>query len=79
MNVLLSSTSLPVIDVVSPGLSTVNVVTLTPSSLNVIGMPGEPGPQGPPGPDVLDGAEKITVGNTAPVNPAVNDVWIDTT
>lgn len=50
------------------------------------GEQGVPGPQGiqgiqgPPGPgadDVTGG--HITIGTTAPVAPAVNDIWIDTT
>lgn len=37
----------------------------------------EAGPQGPQGLSGFSG--KITVGPTAPLNPEVNDVWIDTT
>ena len=42
-------------------------------------LPGPEGPEGPPGQDGADGINStVTVGTTAPSNPAVGDIWVDT-
>jgi hypothetical protein len=43
------------------------------------GPTGSTGATGPTGPNPLTTGGKISVSNTAPSSPAVNDVWIDTT
>ena len=49
----------------------------TGTTINSVVSNGAIGPQGPAGP--TGGIVPITVSNTAPSNPNINDLWINTT
>jgi hypothetical protein len=57
----------PVIEVVSGQPVTVEVVTPNDTQIVQIGVAGPQGPRGNPG---------ITVSSTPPLNPQVNDLWL---
>lgn len=79
MNITLSSISPPEVDVVLLSRSPEVEVIVSPSSitLDLIGLPGPRGIQGLQGPPGLPGTI-VHVGPTAPQNPLVNDLWVDT-
>lgn len=67
-----------ILDLTSYELPIVGVVTPQPTTLNIIGLPGPPGPIGPEGPQGPSGTI-VAVGPTPPSSPNVNDLWVDTT
>jgi hypothetical protein len=72
-----SATSSVVIQV-EPAAGQINVTqvgTIIPQVNVAVGTVGPQGPAGPPGPAP---AHTLSVSDTAPTNPAPNDVWIDT-
>lgn len=58
-----------------------NPVTI--KTISNVGLPGPrgdvgpEGPTGPAGPGILSNIVRITASSTPPVDPEVNDIWID--
>jgi hypothetical protein len=75
-----SATSSVVIQV-EPAAGQINVTqvgTIIPQVNVAVGTIGPQGPAGPTGPPGPAPAHTLSVSDTAPTNPAPNDVWIDT-
>ena len=75
MIIEISTPDPPVVEIVVPNPPTVDVIFPEPSSFTVTAIPGSPGPTGPPGPS----GTIVHVGSTPPLDPSVNDLWVDTT
>lgn len=59
------------------GISTVEVASPSPYAVEVdLTLPGPQGPKGDQGDAGEQGAPGITVSTTAPLNPQINDLWL---
>lgn len=70
MNITITKGIPQQVDVSTPGFSLapqVNASLLQQSEVTIIGLPG---PEGPP-------SDQITVSDTPPSNPEINDLWVD--
>jgi hypothetical protein len=78
MNITLSPTTSPDIDVVVSQAPVIGVVTTPQVSLDVVGLPGEPGPPGPPGPPGADATQIVAISfdEWPPVSPTPNTLYL---